>query len=129
VECDARKLDARMVVMVPSPHGGLEPRHVHRLWVVVLIEVASRVVLGYHLSLRRECSAEDVVRAIKCALSPWQPRELQFSGNAYAPGAGLPSHRSSQYLGRAGRSSAWTGRWPTSAPASRRSRSIRAMSK
>lgn len=99
VECDAHKLDARMVVMVPSPHGGLEPRRVHRLWVVVLIEVTSRVVLGYHLSLRRECSAEDVLRAIKCALSPWQPRELQFSGNAYASGAGLPSYRSARYLG------------------------------
>jgi hypothetical protein len=99
VECDAHKLDARMVVMVPSPHGGLEPRRVHRLWVVVLIEVASRAVLGYHLSLRRECSAEDVLRAIKCALSPWQPRELQFSGKAYTSGAGLPSYRCPQYLG------------------------------
>jgi hypothetical protein len=99
VECDAHKLDARMVVMVPSPHGGLEARHVHRLWVVVLIEVASRAVLGYQLSLRRECSAEDVLRAIKCALSPWQPRALQFSSSAYAPGAGLPSHRSARYLG------------------------------
>ncbi len=99
VECDAHKLDARMVVMVPSPHGGLELRRVHRLWVVVLIEVASRAVLGYHLSLRRECSAEDVLRAIKCALSPWQPRELQFSGKAYASGAGLPSYHCIRYLG------------------------------
>lgn len=99
VECDAHKLDARMVVMVPSPHGGLEPRRVHRLWVVVLIEVASRAVLGYHLSLHRECSAEDVLRAIKCALSPWQPRALQFSGNAYASGAGLPSQRDERFVG------------------------------
>jgi hypothetical protein len=99
VECDAHKLDARMVVMVPSPHGGQEPRKIHRLWVVVIIEVASRSVLGYHLSLGRECSAEDVLRAVKRALTQWHPRELQFSATAYVPGAGLPSSRSRRYLG------------------------------
>ncbi|WP_179257802.1 hypothetical protein [Burkholderia sp. AU6039] len=62
VECDAHKLDTRMTVLVPSPHGGTEPRPIHRLWVVVLIEVASRAVLGYHLSLRRECAAVEVRR-------------------------------------------------------------------
>jgi len=99
VECDAHKLDARMVVLVPSPHGGYEPRVIHRLWVVVLIEVASRAILGYSLSLRRECNAEDVLRAIRCALTPWAPRDLQFSENAYAKGGGLPSYRSAQFLG------------------------------
>lgn len=99
VECDAHKLDARMVVMVPSPHGDAEPRLIHRLWVIVLIEVASRAVLGYHLSLRRECSAEDVLRAVKCALSPWVPRDLQFGGHAYTVRAGLPSYRSASFVG------------------------------
>ncbi|WP_322093949.1 integrase core domain-containing protein [Paraburkholderia bannensis] len=93
VECDAHKLDARMMVLVPSPHGGTEPRMIHRLWVVVLLEITSRAVIGYHLSLRRECSAEDVLRAVRCALSPWTPRELLFSDEAYLPGAGLPSYR------------------------------------
>jgi len=99
VECDAHKLDARMVVLVPSPHGGTEPRLIHRLWVVVLIEVASRAVLGYHLSLRRECAAEDVLRAMRCALETWAPREVQFGDTAYVPGAGLPSFRIPQLAG------------------------------
>lgn len=98
VECDAHKLDARMVVMVQSPHGGSEPRKIHRLWVIVLIDVATRAVLGYHLSLRRECSADDVLRACKHALTCWQPRQLQFSENAYVPEAGLPSARHERYL-------------------------------
>ncbi|WP_293603765.1 hypothetical protein [Polaromonas sp. UBA4122] len=99
VECDAHKLDSRMIVMVPSPHGGEEPRKIHRLWVVVIIEISSRAVLGYHLSMHRECSAEDVLRAIKRALTKWTPRVLQFSGNAYVDGAGLPSSRLEQYVG------------------------------
>jgi hypothetical protein len=91
VECDAHKLDARMLVLVPSPHGGTESRMIHRVWVIVLIEVASRAVLGYHLCLRRECSADDVLRAIRSALVTWAPRELQFASDAYVPGAGLPA--------------------------------------
>jgi hypothetical protein len=67
--------------------------------VIVIIEVASRAVLGYFLSLHRECGAEDVLRAIKCALSPWSPRKLQFSQHAYVPEAGLPSARHPRYLG------------------------------
>ena len=77
VECDAHKLDGRMVVAVPSPHGGYEMRKIHRLYVIVLIEVVSRAVLGYFLSLRRECGADDVLRAIKNALSAWSPKQLQ----------------------------------------------------
>lgn len=99
VECDAHKLDARMVVMVPSPHGGFESKKIHRLWVIVLIEVESRAVIGYHLSLRKECSAEDVLRAIKKSLTKWEPLKIQFSANAYNKGACLPSYRSEKYVG------------------------------
>jgi transposase InsO family protein len=99
VECDAHKLDVRMVVAVPSPHGGHELRKIHRLWVIVLLDVASRAVLGYHLSLRKESAAEDVLRAIKRALSLWVPRKLHFSDNAYAEGAGLPSCVAPHLLG------------------------------
>lgn len=99
VECDAHKLDARMVVLVPSPHGGHEPRKIHRLWVIVILEVASRAVLGYFLSLHRECSAEDVLRAVKRALTLWRPKDIQFGADAYVAQAGLPSARHERYLG------------------------------
>ncbi len=99
VECDAHKIDARMVVLMPSPHGGYEPRKINRLWVIVLIEVASRAVLGYQLSMRLECSAEDVLRAIKSALTRWQPRELHWSEHGYAESAALPSGHGAQYIG------------------------------
>lgn len=99
VECDAHKLDSRMVVAIPSPHGGYETRKIRRLWVIVIIEVESRAVLGYHLSLHPECNAEDVLRTVKRALTRWAPRELHWSGNAYFDGAGLPSAHHDRYLG------------------------------
>ena len=99
VECDAHKLDSRMVVAIPSPHGGYETRKIRRLWVIAIIEVESRAVLGYHLSLHPECNAEDVLRTVKRALTRWAPRELHWSGNAYVDGAGLPSAHHERYLG------------------------------
>ncbi len=99
VECDAHKLDTRMVVAIPSPHGGYETRTIRRLWVIVIIEVESRAVLGYHLSLHPECNAEDVLRTVKRALTPWAPRELLWSGNAYVDGAALPSAHHERYVG------------------------------
>lgn len=99
VECDAHKLDSRMIVLIPSPHGGHESRKIRRLWVIVIIEVESRAVLGYHLSLHPECNAEDVLRATKRALTRWAPRTLQWSENAYVDGAGLPSCRHERYVG------------------------------
>ena len=98
VECDAHKLDIRMVVMVPSPHGGYEPRKIRRIWIIVIIEVSSRAVLGYHVSLRRECSALDVLLAVKNALSKWAPREVEFCEVGYSEGAALPSAHSLSYL-------------------------------
>ncbi len=99
VEMDAHKLDGRFCVMIPDPVGGFIPRLVYRLWVIVLIEVKSRVILGYHLSLGREVSQNDVLRAIKCALTKWTPMELTFSELAYQPGAGFPSALNPQWQG------------------------------
>ena len=99
VECDAHHTDVHCVVLVPSPAGGYEPVAVHRLWVIVIIEIRSRAVLGYHLSTRREPSAEDVLRAVKMALSLWKPRAIQFSDIAYNAGAGFPSFADNALLG------------------------------
>lgn len=99
VECDAHKLDIRCVVDVHSPAGGWEPILVHRIWVIVIIEVVSRCVLGYCMSVRREPSADDVLGAVRSALTKWRARELAFTKNGYAAGAGFPSHLGSDFVG------------------------------
>lgn len=99
VECDAHKLDTRIIVMVPSPQGGYEPRKIHRLWVIVIIEVATRAALGYYLSMRREVAAEDVLRAVRNALGKWNRRKISFSDFAYSEDAGFPSSLDPVYQG------------------------------
>jgi len=98
VEMDAHKVDGRFCVMLPQPSGGYSAKIIHRIWVLVIIELVSRAVIGYHLSLRREVSKEDVLRAIKKALSAWHPRKISFGDMAYREDAGFPSSLSPQFL-------------------------------
>ncbi len=99
VECDAHHLDAIFCILVPSLFGELIPKIVHRLWVVVIQEIASKAILGYHLSLREECNADDVLLAIRNALTPWTPRQLSVQGMTYASGSGFPSSHDPRFIG------------------------------
>lgn len=99
VEMDAHKLDGRFVVMIPQPDGGWSPRLIHRLWVIVLLDVVSRAVIGYYLSLRIEVNKEDVTAAIKNALVRWTRKDLNFGEQAYFDDAALPSGHDARYVG------------------------------
>jgi len=100
VECDAHKLDVRCVINVPNPAGGFSPRLVHRIWVIVIVDVASRCVLGFSISIRREPSKDDVLRAMRHALRRWQPRHLTtLNARTYHPKAGFPSKLNPKYIG------------------------------
>lgn len=99
IEMDAHKLDGRFVVMIPQSDGDWSPRLIHRLWVIVLLDVASRAVIGYHLSLRLEVNKEDVIAAIKSALVHWRRKDLSFGDQAYFEEAALPSGHHERYVG------------------------------
>lgn len=99
VEMDAHKLDGRFSVLLPQPTGGYVQKIVHRLWVIVILEVVSRCVLGYHFSMRKEVSKTDVLRAIKTALIQWKKPPITFGEHAYAPRANLPSGDSEKFIG------------------------------
>ncbi|PPD50177.1 MAG: hypothetical protein CTY13_02125 [Methylobacter sp.] len=98
VEMDAHKIDGRFCVMMPSIDGDYVPKIIYRIWVIVILDVCSRAVLGYYLSMGKEVSKDDVLRTIKMALTRWHRRILSFSDNAYHDGAALPSGVSDQYV-------------------------------
>ena len=93
------KADGRFCVLFPRGDESYAPKIVHRLWVIVLLEVISRAVLGYYLSFRYEVSKDDVFRAIKKALTKWQRRPIAFGDEAYREGAALPSGHDPRYIG------------------------------
>lgn len=98
VEMDAHKLDGRFCVSIPQLDGGDIERIVHRLWVIVILEIISRAVVGYYFCMGREVTKADVLRTIKCALMKWVPRPVTFSDVPYAPGAGLLSIAGDEFV-------------------------------
>ena len=91
VEFDGHRLDIRLKVVVRDPLGFEQQFEIERIWLLVIIDVYSRAVLGYHLSLNREYSRYDVIRTIEAALEPHRPRTFGLPGVGYGEFGGFPS--------------------------------------
>lgn len=91
VEFDGHRLDIRLHIVVRDPIGFEQRFEIERIWLLVIIDVWSRAVLGYHLSLNREYSRYDVIRTIEKALEPHRDRPFSLPGLTYGPRGGFPS--------------------------------------
>jgi len=96
VEFDGHRLDVRLKVVVRDPLGFEQEFEIERIWLLVIVDVWSRAVLGYHVSLNREYSRYDVIRAIENALSPHRPRQFTLPGVGYGAAGGFPSGKLSE---------------------------------
>ncbi len=70
VEFDAHKLDLRLKILDQGPEGEEHVLEIERVWLLAVIDVGSRAILGYTLCLRREYSRYDVIRTFERALTP-----------------------------------------------------------
>ena len=94
VQLDGHRIDAVFTVRVLDAAGEPVEMPLARPWLLVLIDAASRAVLGYALSLRENYSADDVLRCVASSMAPWTPRELPGTAMPYAPGRACPTGRS-----------------------------------
>ncbi len=63
-----------------------------RIWLVLLVDRASRCILGYSYRLgSTNYSAVVVLRSFAHAIVPWMPKEITLPHLAYNDGAGFPS--------------------------------------
>ena len=100
VEFDGHRLDVRLKVVVRDPLGFEQEVEIERIWLLVIVDVWSRAVLGYHVSLSREYSRYDVIRTIENALAPHRTRQFTMPGVGYGAAGGFPSGKLSE-LGHA----------------------------
>lgn len=91
VEVDAQHMDLMMVVLVITPEGVVKPQLIGRCWLYAAIDVASRAIIGYHLSLNEKVTKEDFIECIAKTLRPWKPKTISIPGLYYPEGSGLPS--------------------------------------
>lgn len=90
VEFDGHKIDMRLHVRFEDAAGVVEDILINRVWLLVIIDVYSRAVLGWNVVLAPEYNRNDVIRTIQNALMP-QRKRTQFSipGLHYSASAGF----------------------------------------
>ncbi len=89
-QLDGHLIDALFNVRIQDPQGNDQDLLLSRIWLLVLIDVASRAVLGYSLSLSHNYTSNDVLDCIASSFDVWAPLELPENSLKYLPGAGLP---------------------------------------
>ena len=92
VEFDAHKLDLRLKVVDIDPTGGEQVLEIERVWLLAVIDVATRCILGWTISLARECNRTHVLQTIGHAVIPQSPPEITLPGLRLFPEGGFVSH-------------------------------------
>jgi transposase InsO family protein len=92
VDFDGHKLDIRLHVRYEDSAGVLEDIDINRVWLLAIIDVFSRVIVGWNLVLSAEYDRNDVRRTIQQALLPQRKRaKLSIPGLQYGATAGFAS--------------------------------------
>jgi putative transposase len=87
VQFDGHKIDALLTVTFKNAYGDEVTEVMKRIWLLLIIDEATRVVLGYHLCVNSEYSQLDVLHCIRKAIMPWQPMEFTIPGLRYPDAA------------------------------------------
>lgn len=91
VEFDGHKIDLRITVKVKDPFGMETLFEMTRIWILVLLDIATRAVIGYSLALDKEYNKDDVASALQNALTPHKSRQFKIPGLSIRKEGGFPS--------------------------------------
>jgi putative transposase len=91
VQFDGHRIDLSISITFETPSGDEVTKEMDRLWLLVIIDVATSAILGYHISLNKEYNSNDVLQCIKKSIEPWEPLQFEIPGLKYPDGSGIPS--------------------------------------
>lgn len=91
VQFDGHKIDAEICIKFRTIEGDIIKKTMSRIWLLVIIDVATRVVLGYHLCLNSEYSSFDVLKCIENAIKPKEKINLTIPNLKYPDNGGFHS--------------------------------------
>ncbi|AFI84765.1 hypothetical protein Q7A_1948 [Methylophaga nitratireducenticrescens] len=80
VQLDGHKVDTEISIKLMDEYGDIQRVNLSRIWLLTLIDTASRAVLGYSISLKQNYSSEDVLTCIAGSL---QSSEAMLPGLPY----------------------------------------------
>lgn len=90
VQLDGHKIDMLYTVPVINSDGSVSYLPATRLWLIAVIDVATRTILGYSLSSEENYNQTDVLTAIKNSIQPKTRIEFTIPGFHYPEGGGFP---------------------------------------
>lgn len=91
VQLDGHKIDCITTIEIITPTGEKVSKTIQRFWLLVLIDVATRTILGYHLTVEAAYNRFDVLKCIKNAILPKVPIEFSIKGMKYPENYGFHS--------------------------------------
>ncbi|WP_232455869.1 hypothetical protein [Burkholderia ubonensis] len=91
VEFDGHKIDVRLTLRIDDPFGFETLLVLHRIWILPLLDVATRAVIGYALAVGREYNKDDIAVALQASLMPHTARASKIPALTVRPGGGFPS--------------------------------------
>lgn len=91
VEFDGHKIDAEITLDIKTPEGDIVTKTLKRIWLLAIIDTATRVILGYHLCLCEEYSSADVLKCIENAIKPKEKKNFTIPGLEYPKNIGFHS--------------------------------------
>lgn len=91
VQFDGHRIDAIFTITFTTPEGDTITEILDRLWLLIIVDEATRTILGKHISINKEYNSDDVLLCVKDAIIPHKKRNLTISGLKYLESGGFPS--------------------------------------
>ena len=91
IQIDGHKIDMLYTVEVRNKHDEIVLMPATRMWLIAVIDAATRTVLGYSLTTNENYNQSDVLRAIRNSIIPKGIMEFTLKGLSYPDNYGYPS--------------------------------------
>lgn len=91
VQFDGHKIDAMFTITFFTPEGDLITEVVERIWLLVIVDVATRAILGHHICFNKEYNLDDVLHCIRNSIVPYKKITFTIPGISYHEAGGIPS--------------------------------------
>lgn len=91
VQIDGHKIDCIATIDITTPKGDKETLTIQRFWLLTLIDVATRTILGYRLTVESAYDRFDVLKCIENAILPKQFIQFSIPGLKYPENTGFHS--------------------------------------
>ena len=91
VQLDGHKIDMLYTVDVENEHGEIISMPATRAWLIVVIDISTRAIIGYSISPYENYNQYDVLQAIHNSIVPHKKIDFSYAGFSYPENGGFPS--------------------------------------